>query len=188
MATLDSNLVKKKFKHRGRQAGRLEEVTGVIRFDAGESAALTDLLRMVPLGDNVRPVRLILTSVPVSGTPVLTNPTFTAGVTTVSSGTFSRPGSSTTFTNVTADTDILATAITVNADNMASVIEVARPVADSVSNYAPFYVTLTPSGVGAFSVAGGAVDLCLTVQYYGEQADLETAHVYTEYVNQKVQN
>lgn len=183
MATFDSDLVVKKIRHRGLYSGKEQGVTGSRRFAAGASVALADLLRMVPVGENVRPIRLVLTSTPLSGTPVLTNATFTVGVAPISASTFTRPDG-TTYAPLTADTDQLATAVAINADNMATVVEVARPVADSVSKYGPCYITLTPSGVGAFSVAGGDILLQLEVVFEGEVKPDNL--VYSEFVNQKV--
>lgn len=185
MATLDSDLVVKKLRHRGEYAGRLQSVTGSRRLAAGASVALADLIRMVPVGENVRPVRAILTSTPLSGTPVLTNPTFTIGVAPITAATFTRPDG-TTYAPLTADTDQLATAVVIGADNMATVVELNRPVADSVSKYGPYYVTLTPSGAGAFSVASGDVLLQLCIEFEGEVKPDNL--VYSEYVNQKVKN
>lgn len=183
MATLDSDLVVKRLRHRGEYAGRFQSVTGSRRIAAGSSVALADLLRMVPCGENVRPVRLVLTSTPLSGTPVLTNATFTIGVAPITAATLTRPDG-TAYPPLTADTDQLATAVAINADNMASVVEVARPVADSVSKYGPFYVTMTPSGAGAFSVAGGDILLQLCVEFEGEVKPDNL--VYSEWINQKV--
>ena len=84
MATFDSDLVVKKIRHRGLYSGKEQGVTGSRRFAAGASVALADLLRMGPVGENVRPIRLVLTSTPLSGTPVLTNATFTVGVAPIS--------------------------------------------------------------------------------------------------------
>lgn len=183
MATFDSDLIVKKLKHRGLYSGKEQTVTGSLVLAAGASVALADLIRMVPVGENVRPIRLILKSTPLSGTPVLTNATFTVGVAPYSATTYTR-ADGTTYAPLSADVDQLATAVAINADNMASVIEVARPVADSVSKYGPYYVTLTPSGAGAFSVASGSVLLQLTVEFEGEVKD--NALVYSSWINQKV--
>lgn len=183
MATFDSDLVAKKLNHRGLHSGKEQTVTGSLVLAAGASIALADLIRMVPVGENVRPVRLILKSTPLSGTPVLTNATFNVGVAPVKATTHTR-ADGTAYAPLTADVDQLAAAVAINADNMASVIEVARPVADSVSKYGPFYVTLTPAGAGAFSVASGSVLLQLTAEFEGEVKD--NAQVYTSWINQKV--
>lgn len=184
MATFETNLVKKKNKVRGTHAGVAHQATGVLRVKAGGSIALADLIRFIPAGENVRPVRIILSANPVSGTPVLTNATFNIGVAPNGTG-FKRPDG-TEYPAPATDADQLAAAVALNADNMAQIIEVARPVADSVSKYGPFFVTATPAGAGAFSVSGGDIDLALTIEFRGEQ--LADGFVYEEYVNQKVKN
>ena len=185
MATFDTDLVAKKNRARGNHAGRLTSVTAVLPIAEDASFALTDLIRAVPLGENIRPVRVVLEVIPTSGTPVLTNATFDIGVTTIDSAAFERPDG-TSFPVVATDADILAADAAIDADLMATDIEIPRPVADSVSNYAPFYVTLTPSGVGAFSVAGGDCNLLVTVEFAGETGT--HALVYDEYINDKVAN
>lgn len=185
MANFDTNLQRKRNKQRGVYGGKEQTVTGLLRVADGGSIALTDLIRAVPLGENVRPIRIVLTATPVSGTPVLTNATFNIGVTPYATGTYTRPDG-TEFDPLTEDADVLAAGVAIDADNMYADIEVPRPVADSVSNYSPYIVTLTPAGVGAFSVAGGDIDLGVTVTFLGEQnAD---GFIYTEFVNQKVNN
>lgn len=189
MANYDSALFRKNVRQRGSHGGRLSSVTGVIRFgiagtgSSATGAGVSDLLRMMYIGENIRPVRLILTSTPVSGTPVLANATFNAGIAQVNATSFTR-GDQTVYPAPATLATALASGLTINTDNMNTIIEVSRPVADSVSNYAPSIVTLTPTG--AFSVSGGAVDLALTIEYFGEQKT--NGFVYTDYVNQKVKN
>lgn len=185
MANFDTNLFRKKVRHRGVYGGKPQAVTGSLRVNAGAPIALADLIRAVPLGENVRPVRIILQATPVSGTPVLTNATFSVGVTPLHVGTFTRPDG-TTYPAIPTSATALVTSMAIDADNMKQDIEIKRPVADSVSGYAPYTVTLTPAGAGAFSVAGGNIDLHLTVEFIGEQK--VDGFVYNEYVNSKVKN
>lgn len=182
MATLKSDLVAKKIRHRGLYSGKSQTVAGSIKVAAGGSIALADLIQAVPLGENVRPGRLRLYVTPLSGTPVLTNPTFNVGVTTITAANFTRPNGD-VFVPVTTSATVLSTGLVVAANTITDV-EVPRPVADSVSKYAPFYVTLTPAGVGAFSVAGGDILLTLEVEFAGE-INPATA-VYSEFNSQKV--
>lgn len=182
MANHDSHLVRKKNSHRGLYQGKAQQVTGVLRLAAGDSIATTDLLRMVPLGDNARPVRIVLSAIAVSGTPVLTNATFSVGVAPQSADSMVKPDG-TEVAPLTADTDVLVASMALATDSMQTAIEVAPP--STSADYAPFYVTLTPIGVGAFSVAGGTVDIQCTVELLG-RANPE--YVYTEYVNQNVNN
>lgn len=185
MATFDSVLVKKGLNHRGLYGGKAQSVTGVLRVTNGSSIALADLIRMVPLGENVRPNRITLMATPVAGTPVLTNATFSVGVTPRYATTTQRPDG-TQYPPLTASATALVNSMAIDADNMKQDIEIKRPVADSVSRYGQYFVTLTPAGAGAFSVAGGDIDLSLTVNFGGEQkAD---GFVYESYVNQNVNN
>src|SRR4249919_2349435 len=154
MANLDSNLVANKNRNRGVHAGQLMSVTGVYRVTAGTSVATSDLLRMVPVGENIRPVRIVLTWTPVSGTPVLTNAVFSVGIAPILTTNFTRPDGSVYAPPTASATAFVATTTVDATDNMATTIEVKRPVADSVAAYGPYYITLTPI-TSAFSVAGG---------------------------------
>ena len=185
MANVDSNLYRKGINHRGLYGGKEQTVTALIRVSDGDSIATTDLIRAVPLGENTRPIRVVLTSTPVSGTPVLTNATFNVGVVSRSAETYER-ADGTEFAPLTTDADAVAAAVAIDADNMYTDIEVTRPVANSVGNYGPYTVTLTPAGAGAFSVAGGDVDLGVTITFLGEQ--VTEGFVYTSYVDQNVNN
>lgn len=185
MATLKSNQILKHLRNRAAEAGEEKTVSGRIRVADGETVATTDLIQMLEMGENTRPVKIVLQSVPVSGTPVLTNPTFDVGVQQTSANAFvDAYGNS--YAAVTTDGNQLSAALAIDSDNMATDVEVPRPVADAVSKFAPYFITLTPAGAGDFSVAGGDVDLVLTVTILGREAD--DAHVYTEFVNQKVSN
>lgn len=185
MANFDTNLYRKGINHRGLYGGKEQTVTALLRVADGGSIATTDLIRAVPLGENTRPIRIVLTSTPVSGTPVLTNATFDIGVVSRSTETYER-ADGTEFAPLTTDADALADGVAIDADNMYADIEVTRPVADSVSNYGPYTVTLTPGGAGAFSVAGGDVDIGVTVTFLGEQ--VTDGFVYTSFVDQNVNN
>ena len=142
MATLNSDLVVKKIRHRGLYSGKEQSVTGSIKLSAGTSVATTDLLQMVPLGENVRPIRILLQVTPLSGTPVLTNAVFDVGVKSISTTALTRPDG-TSYPALITDADQLAANVTL-ANNTKTTIEIPRPVADSVANYGPYYVTLTP--------------------------------------------
>ncbi len=184
MANFDSQSVQKLTRSRGLYAGKEQSVSGTIVVRAGGSIATTDLIRALVLGENQRPVRLILTSTPISGTPVLTNPTFNVGVAPFSTASYTRL-EGTIHAPLTAVASQLSAGLVIATDNMKADVEVARPVADSVANYAPFYVTMTPAGAGAFSVAGGDIELTLTVVVVGEE---NNALIYNEYAQTKVKN
>lgn len=183
MATLNTGTVLKGLRHRGPHAGKDFTVSGSILVASGGSIATTDLIRIVRLGENQRPVRLVLKWTPLSGTPVLTNPTFSVGVQADTASTFTRQDG-TTYPVTPTSATALAASMVLNADNMNTVIEVSRPVADSVPNYGPYYVTLTPAGAGAFSVAGGSGQLSLEVTTIGEEK--VNGFPYTTYLNLKV--
>lgn len=183
MANRDSNLYKKGLAHRGVYGGKEQTVTGVIRVKAGESIATSDLLRMVPLGENVRPVQLTLTAVPVAGNPVLTAFTFKAGVAPMSDTPYKRPDG-TEFPVIPTNDTALVASLAIPAGGLITSTAVTRPVAASVPNYAPFIATLVPTA--AASVAGGDVDLSLTVVFIGEQkAD---GLIYDKFMDTKVKN
>lgn len=181
MAIFNSDLVVKKLNQRGLYVGKEQNVTGSIRFAAGSSVAVADLIRMVPLGENVRPVRITLQSTPLSGTPSLTNPVFNVGVASINTAPFVR-ADGTSYPALTTSANVLAGAVTL-AGNTKTTIEIPRPVADSVANYGPFFVTLTPN-VSAFSVAGGDILLSAEVTFLGEIRP--DALVYTEWNSRKV--
>lgn len=181
MATLNSDLVVKKIRHRGLYSGKEQSVTGSIKLAAGTSVATTDLLQMVPLGENVRPIRILLQVTPLSGTPVLTNAVFDVGVKSISTTALTRPDG-TSYPALVTDADQLAANVTL-ANNTKTTIEIPRPVADSVANYGPYYVTLTPD-TSAFSVAGGDILVSAEVVFLGEIKP--DAMVYTSWNSQKV--
>lgn len=181
MATLNSDLVVKKIRHRGLYSGKEQSVTGSIKLSAGTSVATTDLLQMVPLGENVRPIRILLQVTPLSGTPVLTNAVFDVGVKSISTTALTRPNG-TSYPALITDADQLAANVTL-ANNTKTTIEIPRPVADSVANYGPYYVTLTPD-TSAFSVAGGDILVSAEVVFLGEIKP--DAMVYTSWNSQKV--
>jgi hypothetical protein len=185
MATLKSNQIHKHLRNRAPEVGDDKVVTGELTVRSGTSIATTDLIQILEMGENTRPVKIVLQSVPLSGTPVLTNATFDVGVQQTSANAF-VDAYGTSYAPVTTTANKLSPALAIDSDNMATDSEVPRPVADSVANYAPYFITLTPSGAGAFSVAGGDIKLRLTVTLIGRGTDADA--VYTEYVNQKVDN
>lgn len=185
MANIDSLLVSKKLRHRGIYTGKEQSVTGFVKVADGGSIALTDLIRMIPVGENVRPLSVRLWARTTSGTPVLTNPTFNVGVAPLLAGNFTRPNGD-VYAPLTADPDALAAALDLTTDEDAVAADIPAPVADSVTNYGPYIVTVTPAGAGDFSVAGGSIALYLEVVYTGEES-LDDP-LYTQYINPKVTN
>lgn len=185
MATFTSRLVQKKNRNRGVYSGKEQSVTGTIILASGASIATTDLIQLVPLGENVRPTRLLLKSTTISGNPALTNPTFNIGVAPLSASNFTRPDG-TVYAPLTVSATVLSAGLVIPANDVIVDIDIPRPVADSVANYGPYLVTATPAGAGAFSVAGGSIELALTVIFEGEISTV--AGVYDEFMNTKVAN
>lgn len=183
MATSRSNLDYKGIRHRGVYGGKEQELTGIIKLRAGGSIATTDLLQMIPLGENVRPIRVTIMATPTAGTPVLTGGAFNVGVIPYDDVPFKRPDG-TEFPAIPTDPDALGTVTLPTGQPLLASVATNRPVANSVPNYAPYRVTLTPSA--AFSVAGGDIDLSLTVVFIGEQ--IAEPYVYLDFLNQKVKN
>lgn len=186
MATYSSHEVLKKQRNRGKARGVTSTASGTLRVGVGQtvtSVATTDLIKMLRMGENQRPLKVTLAAVPVSGTPVLVNPTFNCGVIDAHGGTFTRPDG-TTFAVVTTDADQISAALVIPSDNMVIDSQVARPMA--TASFAPYDITLTPAGAGAFSVTGGVIDLVLTVEFNGEANG--GALVYSEYNSTKVAN
>lgn len=183
MANFDSDLINRNLRRRGTTSGKEYTVSGRRRVAAGGSIATTDLLRMVPLGESQRPIRLVAWIKAVTGTPVLTNASFSFGIAPVSASNLTRPDG-TVFTPVTASATRLGASTALSTDEMVQLTEI-----DSVTdteNWAPFYVTMTPSGAGAFSVTGGDIDIILEVVAQGE---IQTAApVYSTFLNTKYKN
>lgn len=185
MAIFETKDVKKLQRERGLYSGKAQTVTGELQLAAGASIATTDLIHGISLGENIRPNRVIVQFVPKSGTPVLTNPTFAVGVKSISASNYTDAKGNSYAPAATSATALVASMV-LDTDEMKQDIEVSRPVADSVSGYAPFYVTLTPAGAGAFSVAGGDGTLKVTVEFLALEDT--SALVYDSYSNTKYKN
>lgn len=183
MANFDSLLFQKKLRHRGIYTGKDQSVTAFIKVADGGAIATTDLCRMIPVGENVRPLSVRLHARTLSGTPVITNPAFDVGVIPLMTGAFTRPNGD-TYQPLTADSDVLAAALSLATDEDAVATDLPAPVADSVSKYGPYAITLKPTG--AFSVAGGSLAIYLEVIFAGEESLVDP--LYTEYLNDKVAN
>lgn len=173
MATYKSDLTVKGIRHRSTHEGIVDSVTGRYRLADGASLTTADLLQMVPLGENVRPLRLILSYKEVSGTPVLTGGDFDVGVAPYQATNVKR-ADGTEYAPLTAS----ATKYSSSADlGAASQVNIAVTVAPSDNtDWGPFYVTLTPGETT--SVAGGDIDINLTVEFAAEKE--EAAPVYSE--------
>lgn len=172
MANYNSDLTVKGIRHRSTHEGIVDSVTGRLRLSPGRTLTSADLLRMVPLGENVRPLRIILSYKEVSGTPVLTGGDFDIGVAPFQATNVKRadgtefPPLTTAGTRYSSTAD-LGAATQVN-------VAVTAPPSDN-TKWGPFYVTLTPNE--NTSVAGGEIDINLTVEFAAEKE--EAAPVYS---------
>lgn len=183
MAVLNSDLVAKKLRHRGVYSGKEQSVSGCYRVAAGGSIALADRIRMVPLGENQRPIRITILAKTISGTPTLTNPSFSVGVDPELATSVTRPDG-TTYAPLTQSATRLAASTAMGTDEMVTFTEIDSPA--DTGNWGPFYVTISPSGVGAFSVASGDIDLICEVVYLGEQTT--ATPIYSEFNANKYKN
>lgn len=175
MATYKSDLTVKGIRHRSTHEGIVDSVTGRFRLNPGTALTTADLFNMVPLGENVRPLRIILSYKEVSGTPVLTGGDFDIGVAPLLATNVKR-ADGTEFPPLTA----AATKYSASADlGAATQVNVPVTVAPSDNTkWGPFYVTLTPGE--ATSVAGGSIDINLTVEFAAEKEEAEP--VYSEFL------
>lgn len=184
MAITRSNIDQKGVRHRGVYGGKEQSLTGVISLKEGQSLATSDILHMIPLGENVRPLRLALHAVPTRGTPVLTGGAFNVGVIPYDDVPF-KSADGTEYPAIPVDADAFGTFTLPTGQPLQDTVgEAPRPVPISVPLYAPYRVTLTPGA--AFSVAGGDIELSLTLVYVGKQ--IADPYVYTQFLDQKVKN
>jgi hypothetical protein len=175
MATYKSDLTVKSIRHRSTHEGIVDSVTGRYRLNPGTSLTTADLFQMVPLGENVRPLRIILSYKEVSGTPVLTGGSFSIGVAPETAVTVRR-ADGTEFAPLTAAATKYSAAADLGAASQVNVAVTTAPSDDT--KWGPFYVTLTPTE--ATSVAGGSLDINLTVEFAAEKEEAEP--VYTEFL------
>lgn len=182
MAIFNADQIPKRLRHRGVYEGREQSVSGSLRVSPGQSIATTDLIQFLRLGENVRPIRLLLSVKKLNGTPVLTNPTFSLGVTPDTASNVTRPDG-TVYPPLTAATAVFQAGTALGADLTTQVIDVPPPTA--ASEWGPYIATATPTA-GAFSVSGGEIDLELTAIYLGERT--EALPVYSEFNSGKYKN
>lgn len=181
MATYNSNLIPKRLRHRGVYEGREQSLSGTYRLKVGTTLTSADILHMVPLGENVRPDRIIVSYKEVSGTPVITGGSVSVGVAPYSASTLTRPDG-TTYAPLTASATLYSAAADLGAGVL---VHIAPTVAPSTNtDWGPFIVTLTPTE--NTSVAGGEIDILVTVEYRGELTEADA--VYSEFNASKYKN
>lgn len=172
MATTD--LFVKGIRHRGLYEGKEQSVSGRFRLRDGGTAAGGETILAIPLGENVAPYRIMLTATKLDGTPVLSDAAFDVGVSPMMDEDVERADGR-TYAPLTEDLDLFGSL---------DVSSAARDVADitvdpsTAAKWGPFYVTLTPALDAG--VAGGDVDIQLTVYFLGEKEEADP--VYTEWL------
>lgn len=172
MATTD--LYTKGIRHRGLYEGKEQSVSGRFRLRDGQSVGASETVLAIPLGENVAPYRVMLTATKLDGTPVLTAAAFDVGVSPLMDEDVERADGR-TYPPLTEDLDLFGSLDVTSAARDAADVTV-DPAAEA--KWGPFYVTLTPAAEA--SVAGGDVDIQLTVYFLGEKEEADP--VYTEWL------
>lgn len=178
MATYKSDLVVKGIRHRSSHEGVLDSVTGRIRLNDGDSVGTSDTFLAVPLGENVRPLRIILSLKEVSGTPAITGGEFSVGVAPITPGVNLKRPDGTEFPPLTTSATQFSSAADFDAGSTAEVVIEPVPVPSANTKWGPYYVTLTPTETS--TVSGGAYDLNVTVEFAAEKEEADP--VYTEWL------
>lgn len=174
MATYKSDLDVKAIRHRGLYEGKTQSVSGRFRFNAGQQVTTADLLRAVPLGENVRPTKITLTLKKVSGTPAMTGGAFNVGVAPLTPGVNAKRADGVEFPPLTASAALYGAA-DFDAGAVTKVELVAAQLPSANTKWGPFLITLTPTETSAIS--GGSFDINVTVEFQGEKEEAEA--VYT---------
>lgn len=177
MATYKSDLVVKGIRHRSSHEGVLDSVTGRFRLNAG-SVGATDIFLAAPLGENVRPLRIILSLKEVSGSPSISGGGFNVGVAPITPGVNLKRPDGTEFPPLTASATQFSSSVDFNDGAATEVVIEPVPVPSANTKWGPYYVTLTPNETS--TVSGGAYDLNVTVEFAAEKEEADP--VYTEWL------
>lgn len=175
MATYKSDLVVKGIRQRSTHEGVVDSVTGRFRLKPGTTLSSADLIQAVTMGENARPARLILSYKEVSGTPVLTGGELSIGVAPQTPGVDLERADGSKFPALTP----AATKFSAGADLGAAPqvnVAVTVPPSDN-TKWGPYFLTLTPTE--NTSVAGGEIDINLTVEFAAEKEEADP--VYSEW-------
>lgn len=172
MAIYRTDLTVKGIRHRSTHEGIVDSVTGRIRLKPGMSLTTSDVINAVPLGENVRPLRMILSYKEVSGTPVLTGGDFDIGVAPMTPGVNQKRPDGTEFPPLTAAATRYSSSADLGAASQVNVAVTAAP--SDNTKWGAFFVTLTPGE--ATSVAGGEIDINLTVEFAAEKEEAEAVY------------
>jgi hypothetical protein len=181
MATYSSNLIPKRIRHRGVYEGREQSLSGTYRLKVGTALTTADVLNMVVLGENSRPDRIIVSYKEVSGTPVITGGSVSVGVAPLNASTLTR-ADGTTYPPLTANATLYSAAADLGAGVLVHVSPTVAPSTNT--DWGPFVITLTPTE--ATSVAGGEIDIVVTVEFRGELTEADP--VYSEFNSGKYKN
>lgn len=180
MATFLSDLIPKRLRHRGVYDGKIQSVTGSYRLNPGVTLTTADVIQMIELGENVRPVRLVVAVKEVSGTPTVTG-TVSVGVAPSLVANLVRPTGE-TFPPLTAAATLYSASINLGTTATTHVNPAVAPTTNT--DWGPFYVTVTPTA--NLSVADGSVDIFVTAEFEGEHQ--EVAPIYSEFNASKYKN
>lgn len=178
MATFKSDLVVKGIRHRSSHEGVLDSVTGRFRLNAGASVGTSDTFLAVPLGENVRPLRIILSLKEVSGTPALSGGAFSVGVAPITPGVNLKRPDGVEFPPLTASATQFSSSADFDDGSATEIVIEPVPVPSANTKWGPYYVTLTPTETS--TVSGGAYDLNVTVEFAAEKEEADP--VYTEWL------
>ena len=180
MATFVSDLVNKKIRHRGLYEGKEQTVTASFRLKPGTTLTTSDILQMVPAGENVRPTKIVVGIKEVSGTPTYTG-SVSVGVAPILASDLVRPDG-VAFPALSASATLYSAALNLGTTATNYITPAVAPTTNT--KWGPFYVTLTPTGNN--SVSGGEVDIFVTVEYTGEHVEAEP--IYSEFNSTKYKN
>lgn len=169
MAVYSSRQVLKKHTNRGVQSLSQQSVGGY--FNLASALTTGDSIRMVRMGEKMRPTKITLWARNKAGALTLSTAAFTCGVAPLSAtqANFTRPTGQ-VFTPLTASAALFGS-LDLATDGQANLIDLAPPRA--TPDYAPYFITLTPA---ATITPTGAHELHMEVQFVGEEDPTDPAY------------
>lgn len=177
MATYSSRQVQKKHSNRGNYSLSKQSVGGYFNLVSGVTyAQTTDNIRMVRMGENTRPTKITVYARRKDGTLALSTAAFNVGVAPLSAtqANFVRPTGQ-TFTPIVADAARFGN-VDLATDGQGNLIDLPAP--RTTPDWAPYFITLTPSAVGGV-VPTGDHELIMEVEFVGEEDP--TAPAFTSF-------
>lgn len=162
MAVYSSRSVGKKHTNRGNYSQSLQSVGGY--FNIATALTTADSIRMVRMGEKMRPTKITIWARRKDGTLALSTGAFTCGVAPLSATqpNFVRPTGQ-VFTPLAANATVFGT-LDVATDGQANALDLAPPRA--APDWAPYFITLTPS---ATITPTGQHELYMEVEFVGEE-------------------